>query len=202
MGVEILSKADCKYCDYAENMCKNLNLEYIKSHVDKAVLKDRCGATASTYPQVFVNGSHVGDYFAFEEFIEEAEPILLPTMNRFTIFPIEYEHLWSLYKKAQMSNWTAEEVDVSSDMEDWKSLSENEQHFIKYILAFFAGSDGIVFENINNNFADEVQITEARSFYAYQCHNEMVHGETYSKLIDKYIYVIVPRRNVFLKLSR
>ena len=197
MGVEILSKADCKYCDYAENMCKNLNLEYTKSHVDKAVLKDRCGVTASTYPQVFVNGSHVGDYFAFEEFIEEAEPILLPTMNRFTIFPIEYEHLWSLYKKAQMSNWTAEEVDVSSDMEDWKSLSENEQHFIKYILAFFAGSDGIVFENINNNFADEVQITEARSFYAYQCHNEMVHGETYSKLIDKYIRDSTEKKRLF-----
>jgi ribonucleotide reductase beta subunit family protein with ferritin-like domain len=66
-------------------------------------------------------------------------------------------------------------------------LNDNEQKFIKYILAFFAGSDGIVFENINNNFADEVQISEARSFYAYQCHNEMVHGETYSKLIDKYI---------------
>ena len=92
-----------------------------------------------------------------------------------------------MYKKAQMSNWTAEEVDVSADMEDWKNMSENERHFVKYILAFFAGSDGIVFENINNNFADEVQLTEARSFYAYQVHNEMVHGETYSKLIDKYI---------------
>ena len=72
-------------------------------------------------------------------------------------------------------------------MDDWKKMSENEQKFIKYILAFFAGSDGIVFENINNNFADEVQISEARCFYAYQAHNEMVHGETYSKLIDKYI---------------
>lgn len=90
-------------------------------------------------------------------------------------------------QKAQMSNWTAEEVDVSADMDDWNKLSENERHFVKYILAFFAGSDGIVFENINNNFADEVQYTEARSFYAYQVHNEMVHGETYSKLIDKYI---------------
>ena len=121
------------------------------------------------------------------EYIEEADAILLPTTNRFTVFPINYENLWALYKKAQMSNWTAEEVDVSNDMSDWESLSDNERHFIKYILAFFAGSDGIVFENINNNFADEVQITEARSFYAYQSHNEMVHGETYSKLLDKYI---------------
>ena len=86
-----------------------------------------------------------------------------------------------------MSNWTAEEIDFSRDMEDWKGLSENEQRFVKYVLAFFAGSDGIVFENINNNFADEVRSSEAKSFYAYQCHNEMVHSETYSKLIDKYI---------------
>jgi len=169
----------------------------MRSYVDKAILKERCGSSVSTYPQVFVNSSHVGDYFAFEEFIEEAEPILLPTMNRFTVFPIEHENLWSLYKKAQMSNWTAEEVDVSADMEDWKSLSENERHFIKYILAFFAGSDGIVFENLNNNFADEVQSAEARSFYAYQAHNEMVHGETYSKLIDKYIRDASEKKKLF-----
>src|SRR6056300_490423 len=94
--------------------------------------------------------------------------------------------LGGLYNKKQISNWTAEEGDLSKDRDDWKTLNDNEQKFIKYILAFFAGSDGIVFENINNNFADEVQISEARSFYAYQCHNEMVPGETYSKLIDKY----------------
>src|SRR5210317_1353595 len=118
---------------------------------------------------------------------EEYEPPLAPTPNRFSVFPLKYSPPWELYKKAQMSNWTAEEVDLSKDMDDWKTLNDNEQKFIKYILAFFAGSDGIVFENINNNFADEVQISEARSFYAYQSHNEMVHGETYSKLIDKYI---------------
>jgi ribonucleotide reductase beta subunit family protein with ferritin-like domain len=187
MGVEILSKQGCKYCDYADELCKNMNLEYKKTYTDKDGLKERCGQGAVTFPQIFVNGEYIGDYFAFQEFIEDSEPMLLPTMNRFTIFPIEHENLWALYKKAQMSNWTAEEIDVSGDMEDWKTLSDNERHFIKYILAFFAGSDGIVFENINNNFADEVQLTEARSFYAYQCHNEMVHGETYSKLIDKYI---------------
>ena len=76
MGVEILSKADCKYCEHAESLCKNLNLEYFKTIVDKETLKKRCGVGASTYPQVFVNGSLVGDYFKFEEFIEEAEPML------------------------------------------------------------------------------------------------------------------------------
>jgi len=187
MGVEIFSKMDCKYCTYAENLCIDMHLDYKKIIVDKNELKKQCGPCAVTYPQIKVNDEYIGDYFAFQDYIEESEPMLLPTMNRFTVFPIQHENLWSLYKKAQMSNWTAEEVDVSADIEDWKSLSDNERHFIKYVLAFFAGSDGIVFENINNNFADEVQYTEARSFYAYQVHNEMVHGETYSKLIDKYI---------------
>ena len=197
MGVEIFSKPDCKYCTYAENMCKDLNLEYSKLLVEKDELKTLCGPRAVTYPQIKINGEHIGDYFAFQEYLEEAEPMLLPTMNRFTVFPIEHDNLWALYKKAQMSNWTAEEVDVSADMEDWKSLTDNEKHFVKYILAFFAGSDGIVFENINNNFADEVQLTEARSFYAYQVHNEMVHGETYSKLIDKYIRDSAEKKKLF-----
>ena len=197
MGIEIFSKMDCKYCTYAENICIDMNLDYKKVMVDKNDLKKYCGAQAVTYPQIKMNDKYIGDYFAFQDYIEECEPMLLPTTNRFTIFPIEHENLWMLYKKAQMSNWTAEEIDTSADMDDWKSLSDNERHFIKYILAFFAGSDGIVFENINNNFADEVQYTEARSFYAYQVHNEMVHGETYSKLIDKYIRNDNEKRNLF-----
>jgi ribonucleoside-diphosphate reductase subunit M2 len=174
-----------------------MNLDYKKVIVDKNELKKQCGPRAVTYPQIKVNDEYIGDYFAFQDYIEESEPMLLPTMNRYTVFPIEHENLWALYKKAQMSNWTAEEVDMSADMEDWKSLSDNERHFITYILAFFAGSDGIVFENINNNFADEVQYTEARSFYAYQVHNEMVHGETYSKLIDKYIRDSSEKKKLF-----
>lgn len=186
MKVTIFSKDGCQYCDHAVELCKSENLEYEKELVTKDELKEKCGAT--TYPQIFVDDKHVGDYFAFQDWVQdEFDPILYPTLNRFTVFPLKYPHLWELYKKAQMSNWTAEEVDLSNDMDDWKTLNENEKKFIKYILAFFAGSDGIVFENINNNFADEVQISEARSFYAYQAHNEMVHGETYSKLIDKYI---------------
>tara|TARA_B100000287_G_scaffold429950_1_gene484237 strand:- start:530 stop:1693 length:1164 start_codon:yes stop_codon:yes gene_type:complete len=197
MGVEILSKIGCTYCEHAENLCKDYNLEYKKTIIDKTELKSRCGAQASTFPQLIVNGTLIGDFFEFQEFLEEAEPMLLPTLSRFTVFPIEHENLWSLYKKAQMSNWTAEEIDFSKDMDDWNSLSDNEKHFIKYILAFFAGSDGIVFENLNDNFASEVQYTEARSFYAYQEHNEMVHGETYSKLIDKYIRSSKEKKELF-----
>jgi len=197
MGIEILSKEGCQYCDLAVDLCKEYKLENKKVLVDKEELKKRCGAQASVYPQIFMNGELIGSYFDFQDYLEDAEPMLLPTLDRFTVFPIEHENLWAMYKKAQMSNWTAEEIDFSKDMDDWVNLSENEQHFIKYILAFFAGSDGIVFENLNDNFASEVQYTEARSFYAYQEHNEMVHGETYSKLIDKYIKSSSEKKNLF-----
>ena len=197
MGVEILSKEGCQYCDMAVDLCKEYNLENKKIMVDKDELKKRCGNSASVYPQILLNDELIGTYFDFQDYLENSEPMLLPTLDRFTVFPIEHENLWTMYKKAQMSNWTAEEIDFSKDMDDWVSLSENEQHFIKYILAFFAGSDGIVFENLNNNFASEVQYTEARSFYAYQEHNEMVHGETYSKLIDKYIKNPTEKKHLF-----
>lgn len=117
----------------------------------------------------------------------EMDPILTPTLDRFTTFPIKYHTLWNLYKKAQASNWTAEEIDLSSDMNDWEKLGDDEKHFIKMVLAFFASSDGIVFENLQTNFSSEVQIAEARAFYSYQGYNENVHGETYSLLIDKYV---------------
>tara|TARA_R100000742_G_C4279166_1_gene103103 strand:+ start:2403 stop:3566 length:1164 start_codon:yes stop_codon:yes gene_type:complete len=197
MGVEILSKEGCQYCDMAVELCKEYKLENKKSIVTKEELKKRCGQQAAVYPQIFMNDELIGTYFDFQDYLEDAEPMLLPTLDRFTVFPIQHEHLWSMYKKAQMSNWTAEEIDFSKDMDDWVNLSENEQHFIKYILAFFAGSDGIVFENLNDNFASEVQYTEARSFYAYQEHNEMVHGETYSKLIDKYIKSSSEKKQLF-----
>jgi ribonucleotide reductase beta subunit family protein with ferritin-like domain len=197
MGIEILSKEGCQYCDLAVDLCKEYKLENKKVLVDKEELKKRCGTQASVYPQIFMNDKLIGSYFDFQDYLENVEPMLLPTLDRFTVFPIEHENLWTMYKKAQMSNWTAEEIDFSKDMDDWVNLSENEQHFIKYILAFFAGSDGIVFENLNDNFASEVQYTEARSFYAYQEHNEMVHGETYSKLIDKYIKNSTEKKNLF-----
>jgi len=114
------------------------------------------------------------------------DPVLTPSTDRFTTFPIKYPDLWALYKKSVASFWTAEEIDLGTDVTDWNKLTDNERHFIKMILAFFAASDGIVMENINLNFGSEVQIPEARSFYAYQGFNEAIHGETYSLMIDKF----------------
>ena len=114
------------------------------------------------------------------------DPVLTPSTDRFTTFPIEYPDLWALYKKSVASFWTAEEIDLAADVADWNKLTDNERHFIKMVLAFFAASDGIVMENINLNFGSEVQIPEARSFYAYQGFNEAIHGETYSLMIDKF----------------
>lgn len=115
------------------------------------------------------------------------DPILTPSTARFTTFPVRYPDLWALYKKAVGSFWTVEEIDLAGDLKDWAGLTALEQHFIKTVLAFFASSDGIVFENLDLNFTNEVQIPEARSFYAYQGFNESIHGETYSLMIDKLV---------------
>jgi len=115
------------------------------------------------------------------------DPILAPSNSRFTTFPIRYPDLWALYKKAIGSFWTVEEIDLAGDLKDWDGLRPDEKHFIKHILAFFAASDGIVMENIDLNFSKDVQIPEARSFYAYQSFNESIHSETYSLMIDKLV---------------
>jgi len=115
------------------------------------------------------------------------DPILTPSTDRFTTFPIRYPDLWALYKKAVGSFWTVEEIDLAADIKDWDGLTFHEKNFIKSVLAFFAASDGIVMENIDLNFGSEVQIAEARSFYAYQGFNESIHSETYSLMINKLV---------------
>ena len=188
MKVTVLSKNGCIQCDKTTDYLDGLGLSYEKKIVDKPKLIELCGKRVSVYPQILVDGEHIGDNFDLEEYLEDnLEPILTPSSARFTAFPIKYQELWDLYKKAQGSFWTAEEIDFSQDIQDWEKLSTNERHFIKTVLAFFAASDGIVFENVNCNFAKEVQIPEARAFYGYQEYNEQIHSETYSLLIEKYI---------------
>ena len=115
------------------------------------------------------------------------EPILKENPNRFVLFPIQHDDIWQFYKKAEASFWTAEEIDLSQDLKDWEGLNEGEQHFIKHVLAFFAASDGIVNENLAENFVNEVQYTEAKFFYGFQIAMENIHSETYSLLIDTYV---------------
>ena len=116
------------------------------------------------------------------------EPILKENPDRFVIFPIQHHELWEEYKKQQACIWTAEEIDLSADLDDWRNvLSEDEKYFVKNVLAFFAASDGIVNENLAENFVKEVQYTEAKFFYGFQIMMENVHSETYSLLIDTYI---------------
>ena len=115
------------------------------------------------------------------------EPLLQANPHRFVLFPIQHDDIWRMYKKAEASFWTAEEIDLSNDAADWDRLSTTEQHFILHVLAFFAASDGIVNKNLSSNFATEVTSPEARCFYGFQIAVENIHSETYSLLIDTYV---------------
>lgn len=117
-----------------------------------------------------------------------SEPILVENPDRFVIFPIKHSDIWQFYKNSEASFWTAEEIDLSQDLEDWNHLlNDNEKHFIKHVLAFFAASDGIVNENLAENMVRMVQYPEAKFFYGFQIMMENIHSETYSLLIDTYI---------------
>ncbi|RXW21956.1 hypothetical protein EST38_g3894 [Candolleomyces aberdarensis] len=129
---------------------------------------------------------------------ESEEPLLKESKRRFVLFPIQYHEIWQMYKKAEASFWTAEEMDLSKDLYDWNSrLNDNERHFISHVLAFFAASDGIVNENLVERFSNEVQAAEARCFYGFQIMMENIHSETYSLLIDTYIKDAAQREYLF-----
>lgn len=115
------------------------------------------------------------------------EPLLTPDDNRFVMFPIKHEDIWTMYKKQVDSFWRAEELDLTKDLAHWDGLSKEEQYFISMILAFFAASDGIVLENLAMRFMNDVQISEARAFYGFQIAMENIHSECYSLLIETYI---------------
>ncbi|ESW99357.1 hypothetical protein KL918_005378 [Ogataea parapolymorpha] len=120
--------------------------------------------------------------------MEKDEPLLVENKRRFVLFPIKYHEIWQMYKKAEASFWTAEEIDLSKDLHDWNNrLNDNERYFVSRVLAFFAASDGIVNENLVENFSAEVQVPEAKCFYGFQIMMENIHSETYSLLIDTYV---------------
>ncbi len=129
---------------------------------------------------------------------QAVEPILAKNDNRFVIFPIQHQDIWEWYKKQEASIWTAEEIDLHQDINDWENkLSDDERYFIKHILAFFAASDGIVNENLAENFVNEVQYSEAKFFYGFQIMMENIHSEVYSLLIDTYVKNEVEKDELF-----
>jgi ribonucleotide reductase beta subunit family protein with ferritin-like domain len=128
------------------------------------------------------------------------EPILQDD-NRFVMFPVSDATIWKMYKKQMDCFWRAEEIDLSKDMAHWNKLADDERHFIKYILAFFAASDGIVLENLGVRFMTEVQLPEARAFYGFQIAMENIHSETYSLLIDSYIKDTEEKNRLFHAIS-
>ena len=141
------------------------------------------------------------DGFDLDLSSEFVEPMLKESLDRFVLFPIEHTEVWEMYKKHAASFWTAEEIDLAEDAKDWASLSEDERHFLKHVLAFFAASDGIVNENLVVNFANEVQWAEARTFYGFQIMMENIHAETYSLLIDTYITDTDEKNHLFNALE-
>ena len=198
MKVVLYSKNGCSGCADAEALLKKRGVSHEILKASKDELFTATGRIV--FPQIFVDGVLLDNPEELEYVLDD--PLTAPNPNRFTVFPIRFPDLWNMYKKAQMSNWTSEEIDLSKDLDDWNTkLSPQEQHFIKMVLAFFAASDGIVFENININFGTEIQVSEARSFYAFQQHNEMVHGETYSLLIEKYIRDPAEKNKTFRALE-
>nr|CAG4637801.1 EOG090X06TJ [Chydorus sphaericus] len=131
------------------------------------------------------------------EIDSQNEPLLRANPGRFVLFPIQYQDIWRMYKKAEASFWTVEEVDLSKDQKDWNKLQPDERHFVSHVLAFFAASDGIVNENLVERFAQEVQIPEARCFYGFQIAMENIHSEMYSLLIETYIRDSAERAHLF-----
>ncbi|MBA0733279.1 hypothetical protein Gogos_017313 [Gossypium gossypioides] len=127
----------------------------------------------------------------------QEEPLLASNPDRFCMFPIQYPQIWEMYKKAEASFWTAEEVDLSSDLPHWQNLNADERHFISHVLAFFAASDGIVLENLAVRFMKEVQIAEARAFYGFQIAIENIHSEMYSLLLETYIKDSTQKNRLF-----
>ena len=125
------------------------------------------------------------------------EPLLMPDVNRFVMFPIEHNDIWEMYKKQVDCFWRAEEIDLTRDLSHWDNLNTGETHFISMILAFFAASDGIVLENLALRFMSEVQISEARAFYGFQIAMENIHSQTYSLLIETYIKDSVEKDKLF-----
>jgi len=206
-GYVVFSKDGCTWCDRAKELLASRGESYLvvpctslgqmQEHLRK---RGHPGVAehVSTYPQVLDGRRYVGGYQQLAEYLDE--PVLKAEVGtrRFTPFPLRYHDMWDMYKRAVASFWTAEEISLAQDVTDWREkLTDDERHFIKHVLAFFAGADGIVMENLQQNFGVEVEIAEARAFYAYQTFNEAIHAEQYALLIDALIDDAKERERLF-----
>lgn len=200
MVYHVFTRNGCTYCEdvkkllqkhevnYIETLCENLS--DVRRHLGPTVIVD-------TFPAVVDVATHrfLGGYDQVYEILEE--PLLCPSSARFTPFPIKNADIYDLYKKGVASFWTVEEISLRNDVQQFTTLTGDEQHFIKHVLAFFAASDGIVNENLANRFAVEVQIPECRLFYAYQTFSEAVHSQMYGILIDSLVKDPIERHTLF-----
>lgn len=191
----VFSKEGCVYCDKAVSLLKEKDVPFTTIPLESVdELRERLSASlppGSTYrpmsfPQIVFTehdkDTVIGTYSKLCDLLDE--PLLEENPLRFTLFPIQHQSLFDMYTKAIASFWTPAEISLAEDTEHWKQLSDDDRYFIKNILAFFAGSDGIVMENLAMNFLNEVQSAEARQFYSSQIMIEAIHSETYSLLID------------------
>ena len=171
---------NCPQCEIAGDELQSYGIPFIKHPASRENLKKLTNKTF--YPQIMYDGKVID----INELQDMFEPLTM-SEKRYCLFPIKFPDLYGLFKKAVASFWTVEEIDLKEDLVQWVDLREEERFFITRILAFFAGSDGIVMENLMENFQSEITIPEARHFYAYQSYSEAVHSETYSLLIDTYV---------------
>ena len=190
----IFTKNGCIWCQKAVELLNDTNTPYETwnciswDDVDVALAEKRLRTPlAKTFPLILKNDAKhgwtiIGGYDLLTDAIDE--PILAENPHRFTLFPIQYPDLYEYYQKALAAFWTPSEISLADDIDDWAKLSDDERYFIKHVLAFFAGSDGIVMENLAARFSTEVTVPEARQFYASQLLMEAVHSELYSLLID------------------
>jgi ribonucleotide reductase beta subunit family protein with ferritin-like domain len=187
MTTTVYSKKGCYGCIEAKNLLQEASIPFTEVQLNDVDSLKRMTSNLKNnvyFPRIVMEDK----VYSLEQLREILqEDVLKPNPYRFSVFPVTYNDMWFMYKKAVASFWTVEEIDMSKDRADWELLKPEEQHFLKHILAFFANADGVINENLSRNFMHEVQIPEARQFYSYQAFNEAIHSETYAMLIDSYV---------------
>lgn len=181
--ITVFSKHGCVNCVTIKKVLNDCGIAYKEKVFKNLYELSKVVDDFSSFPVI----KDDENFMEFEEAFQKFADPLLHTPEKFTMYPIQDAEIYNMYKKARASYWQPEEISFVKDNQDWESLTSNEQYFILHILAFFAGSDGIVNKNININFEQEVSLPEAKAFYTFQTAIESVHSETYSILIDKFV---------------